>query len=35
MNKLVGPFWRPATAGSATGSLALILRGPAKRVYTV
>jgi hypothetical protein len=34
-DNLVGPFWRPATASSAAGSQALILRGPAKRVYTV
>ncbi len=31
-DNLVGPFWQPAKTSSAS---ALILRGPAKRVYTV
>ncbi|MEX0786105.1 MAG: hypothetical protein WD939_05670 [Dehalococcoidia bacterium] len=34
-DNLVGPFWRPATAGGADGGVALLLQGPGERVYTV
>ena len=33
-DNLVGPFWRPDAKGQS-GSLALLLRGPEERVYTV
>ena len=33
-DNLVGPFWQPEPAGRS-GSLALLLRGPGERVYTV
>ncbi|MCH7838123.1 MAG: hypothetical protein IIC26_06395 [Chloroflexi bacterium] len=33
-DNLVGPFWRPAAKGQSE-SLALLLRGPEERVYTV
>jgi photosystem II stability/assembly factor-like uncharacterized protein len=34
-DNLVGPFWRPRHGGQADGSMALMLRGPGERVYTV